>query len=85
MSAWKLLSLQVLETLLPLFLVLSLSFLALQSQNKLIITHIVVPKQKGKSDSCETLCEEELFDVQDRYDLITLGWIHVSALLIQAS
>ena len=21
--------------------------------------------------------EEELFDVQDQYDLITLGWIHV--------
>ena len=42
------------------------------------MTHIVVPKQTGKSDSCETLNEEEIFDVQDKYDLITLGWIHVS-------
>ena len=48
-----------------------------QSQNTLRVTHIIVPKQKGNSDSCETLCEEELFDVQDQYDLITLGWIHV--------
>ncbi len=49
----------------------------LQSQNTLRVTHIIVPKQKGNSDSCETVNEEELFDVQDQYDLITLGWIHV--------
>lgn len=42
------------------------------------VTHIIVPKQKGQSDSCETTHEEELFDAQDKYDLITLGWIHVS-------
>jgi len=40
------------------------------------VTHIVIPKQKGNPDSCETLNEEEIFDVQDQYDLITLGWIH---------
>lgn len=49
----------------------------LQAQNKLSITYIIVPKQRGKSDSCETLNEEELFDVQDKHDLIQLGWIHV--------
>ena len=48
-----------------------------QTQNTLRVTHIIVPKQKGNADSCETLNEEELFDVQDQYDLITLGWIHV--------
>ena len=41
------------------------------------VTHIIIPKQTGSSDSCETLSEEEIFDVQDQYDLITLGWIHV--------
>ena len=51
---------------------------SLQSQNTLRVTHIIVPKQKGNADSCETVNEEELFDVQDQYDLITLGWIHVS-------
>ena len=51
---------------------------ALQSQDMLRVTHVVVPKQRGGADSCETLNEEELFDVQDKYDLITLGWIHVS-------
>ena len=53
-----------------------------QSQNTLRVTHIIVPKQKGNSDSCETLNEEELFDVQDQYDLITLGWIHVGGLCV---
>ena len=48
-----------------------------QSQNRLQVTHIIIPKQKGSPDSCETLSEEEIFDVQDQYDLITLGWIHV--------
>lgn len=39
---------------------------------------MILPKQRGGPDSCETLSEEELFDVQDQHDLITLGWIHVS-------
>lgn len=46
------------------------------SQNRFFITHLVVPKQSATPDSCTTECEEELFDVQDKYDLITLGWIH---------
>eukprot|EP00051_Salpingoeca_urceolata_P001166 m.39036 g.39036 ORF g.39036 m.39036 type:complete len:426 (+) comp11229_c0_seq2:201-1478(+) len=41
-----------------------------------IVTHLVVPKQEGTSDSCQTLQEEELFDLQDRLHLLTLGWIH---------
>ena len=27
---------------------------------------------------CQTLNEEELFEVQDKYSLFQLGWIHVS-------
>jgi proteasome lid subunit RPN8/RPN11 len=46
------------------------------SRNQLHVTHVILPKQKGGPDSCETISEEELFDVQDQHDLITLGWIH---------
>lgn len=49
-----------------------------QERDKLIITHMIVPKQKGTPDSCVTMNEEELFDFQDQHNLITLGWIHVS-------
>ena len=49
-----------------------------QSRDSFQITHLVIPKQRGTPDSCDTQNEEELFDVQDKYDLITLGWIHVS-------
>ncbi|KAJ8921866.1 hypothetical protein NQ315_008498 [Exocentrus adspersus] len=45
-------------------------------KNELIITHMIVPKQKGTSDSCMTSNEEEIFDYQDQHNLITIGWIH---------
>lgn len=41
------------------------------------ITHVVVPKQTGAADSCDTHNEEEVFAFQDANNLITLGWIHV--------
>ncbi|KAJ9586655.1 hypothetical protein L9F63_019757, partial [Diploptera punctata] len=46
------------------------------NRGQLIITHLLVPKQSGTSDSCTTQNEEEIFDYQDQHDLITLGWIH---------
>ncbi|XP_036322721.1 STAM-binding protein-like [Rhagoletis pomonella] len=46
------------------------------AQNHLFITHIIIPKQQGTPDSCNTMHEEEIFDVQDQQNLITLGWIH---------
>lgn len=46
--------------------------------NRLNITHVIVPKQHGTSDSCTTMHEEEIFDIQDQHNLITLGWIHVN-------
>lgn len=46
------------------------------SQHKLLVTHLLVPKQCGTSDSCTTQQEEELFDYQDKLDLVTIGWIH---------
>lgn len=45
------------------------------------VTHVIIPKQVGSPDSCVTENEEEIFDALDKYDLITLGWIHVSVLL----
>lgn len=51
------------------------------AQNQFLITHVIIPKQKGTPDSCNTMHEEELFDVQDQHNLITLGWIHVSCVL----
>lgn len=41
------------------------------------MTHLMIPKQSGTSDSCTTMNEEEIFEFQDKQDLITLGWIHV--------
>ncbi|KAK4328152.1 hypothetical protein Pmani_001427 [Petrolisthes manimaculis] len=46
------------------------------AQHRLVLTHLLVPKQCGTSDSCTTQQEEELFDYQDKLDLITIGWIH---------
>ena len=51
-----------------------------QAKNLFHITHLVIPKQTSTSDSCTTSNEEEMFDVQDKHDLVTLGWIHVSFL-----
>ncbi|XP_060525186.1 STAM-binding protein [Cylas formicarius] len=45
-------------------------------RDELIITHMILPKQKGTSDSCATTNEEEIFDYQDQHNLITIGWIH---------
>ncbi|XP_029710205.1 STAM-binding protein-like [Aedes albopictus] len=46
------------------------------AQNRLLITHVIVPKQRGTSDSCTTMNEEDIFNYQDQHNLITLGWIH---------
>ncbi|XP_004295108.1 PREDICTED: AMSH-like ubiquitin thioesterase 3 [Fragaria vesca subsp. vesca] len=40
------------------------------------ITTLIIPKQESTSDSCQTLNEEEIFEVQDRLSLFPLGWIH---------
>ncbi|KAL4316408.1 hypothetical protein AHAS_Ahas15G0282100 [Arachis hypogaea] len=40
------------------------------------ITTLIIPKQESTSDSCSTLNEEEIFEVQDILSLFPLGWIH---------
>ncbi|KAL5247890.1 hypothetical protein ACHWQZ_G017158 [Mnemiopsis leidyi] len=49
--------------------------------NNFTITHVILPKQRGTPDSCQTLAEEELFEYQDKLDLITVGWIHYRDIL----
>ncbi|CAC5409606.1 STAMBP [Mytilus coruscus] len=41
-----------------------------------MITHLILPKQTGTSDTCVAEDEEDLFLYQEPRDLITLGWIH---------
>lgn len=45
-------------------------------QNVFYITHVIIPRQTATPDSCTMLNEEDLFGIQDRHSLITLGWIH---------
>eukprot|EP01119_Soliformovum_irregulare_P025065 TRINITY_DN9168_c0_g1_i1.p1 TRINITY_DN9168_c0_g1~~TRINITY_DN9168_c0_g1_i1.p1 ORF type:complete len:662 (-),score=206.85 TRINITY_DN9168_c0_g1_i1:36-2021(-) len=45
-------------------------------QNVFTVTHLIIPKQTGSSDSCAMTNEDEVFLYQDKYDLLTLGWIH---------
>lgn len=40
------------------------------------ITALIIPKQESTSDSCSTLNEEEIFEIQDKHSLFPLGWIH---------
>ncbi|KAI4998201.1 hypothetical protein ZWY2020_053543 [Hordeum vulgare] len=40
------------------------------------VTTLIIPKQESTSDSCQATNEEEIFEVQDKGSLFTLGWIH---------
>uniref|UniRef100_A0A8C4XJS8 AMSH-like protease n=1 Tax=Falco tinnunculus TaxID=100819 RepID=A0A8C4XJS8_FALTI len=46
------------------------------THNEFTITHVIVPKQSAGPDYCDMENVEELFCIQDQYDLLTLGWIH---------
>ena len=52
------------------------------SQNQFKITHLLIPKQTGTSDSCVTSGEETMFDYQEKHDLITLGWVSYSSRIL---
>ena len=51
------------------------------AQNRFQITHLLIPKQSGTSDSCTTSGEESIFDFQEKHDLITLGWVSLILLI----
>uniref|UniRef100_A0A0A9DDV3 Mov34/MPN/PAD-1 family protein n=1 Tax=Arundo donax TaxID=35708 RepID=A0A0A9DDV3_ARUDO len=44
------------------------------------VTTLIIPKQKSTSDSCQATNEEEIFEIQDKGSLLSLGWIHISTL-----
>ncbi|KAJ3045856.1 hypothetical protein HDV00_006120 [Rhizophlyctis rosea] len=46
------------------------------SKDQFYCTTLVIPKQTATSDTCTTTDEVELFEYQDKEDLISLGWIH---------
>lgn len=46
------------------------------SNNEFVVSNLIIPKQTGTSDTCNTTEEMELFDTIDKLNLITLGWIH---------
>lgn len=46
------------------------------SNNAFVVSTVIIPKQTGTSDTCNTTEEFELFDTIDKLDMITLGWIH---------
>ncbi len=47
------------------------------SKNSFVIERVIIPKQSGTSDTCNTSHEHEIFDIIESLNLITLGWIHV--------
>jgi len=44
--------------------------------NALFITCLVIPEQRGTSDTCETENDAALVDFYSAEELITIGWIH---------
>jgi len=45
-------------------------------KGRLVVTHLVVPKQRAGPDHCEMTHEDELLDYCLGHGLITVGWIH---------
>lgn len=46
------------------------------SHDEFTITTLIIPKQTATSDTVAMLNEEEILEVADQRDLMTLGWIH---------
>lgn len=46
------------------------------TNDRLVISHLVIPRQTGKGDSCTMEGLEDVWDVHDKEDIIFLGWIH---------
>jgi len=46
------------------------------SKNRFIISHLLIPRQVGKSDSCTMEGLEDVWDVHDKENIIFLGWVH---------
>jgi len=46
------------------------------SKNRFVISHLLIPRQVGKSDSCTMEGLEDVWDVHDKENIIFLGWVH---------
>jgi len=46
------------------------------SNNRLVVSHLLIPKQVGKSDSCTMEGLEDVWDTHDKENIIFMGWIH---------
>ena len=46
------------------------------SDNKYRVTHLLIPKQTGHSDSCIMDGAEDIFKIHEEENIIFLGWIH---------
>jgi len=44
--------------------------------NKFMVSHLLIPRQVGKSDSCTMDGLEDVWDIHDKENIIFLGWIH---------
>ena len=44
--------------------------------NKFRVTHLLIPRQTGKSDSCTMDGIEDVLEIYQNESLIFLGWIH---------
>ena len=44
--------------------------------NKFMISHLLIPRQVGKSDSCTMDGLEDVWNIHDKENIIFLGWIH---------
>jgi len=46
------------------------------SKNRFVISHLLIPRQTGKSDSCTMEGLEDVWEIHDTENIIFLGWIH---------
>ena len=45
-------------------------------KNRFLVTHLLIPRQVGKSDSCTMDGLEDVWEIHDKENIIFLGWIH---------
>lgn len=43
---------------------------------ELVVTHVILPKQRAEADWCEMVDETALFEVCMKHELVQMGWIH---------
>ena len=46
------------------------------NSNRFLVTHLIIPRQVGTSDSCTMDGLEDVWEIHDKENIIFLGWIH---------